>query len=328
MALNSPGAQFLRQQAESAISNFYSAQDGSDIGIPKRVHPNDLVEFKDHPFKVLENADMDVLMKSIEANGVREPLLVFYNEDKDLEIIAGHRRRYAAQKLGIESIPVLVMKISREDATFLMYESNKQRDLILPSERAKVYKTMIDAMGRVSGQRTDKNAEESGRSIDLLEKKIGVSHTTIQRYMYLNSLIPEILELVDQSAIKKNTGIAMLPAIEISYLPENFQRVILDIYKKDEKSPSHKQARDFKRLYEARLLDEKKIIEIMDEQKPNQKRSSGMVITNENLLMIKKNNGLADEAFQQLLVKALEFYQKHGQMQAAGISSATNKLHL
>lgn len=329
MALSSPGAQFLRQQAESAISNFYSVQDGSDIGIPKRVHPNDLIEFKDHTFKIRDDADMDSLIKSIEAEGVREPLLVFYNEDKDLEIIAGHRRRYAAQKLGIESIPVLIMKITREDATFLMCETNmKKRTVLLPSEEANSYKVMIEAMGRTHGQRTDKTGEEKGKTTEILAKKIGVSRGRIEEYLCLNNLMPEILELVDQNKLKRNTGMAVKPAVQISYLPENFQEVILKIYQTEEKSPSHKQARQMKQLFDDKQLDEQRIQEIMEELKPNQKRSEGVEITNPILLQIKKNKGLADEAFQQLLVKALDFYQKHGQTQVTESASTSNRTHL
>ena len=329
--MDTPGMQSLRASIKSNMSSILSRKEGDDIGTPMHIHPNDMVAFKEHSFQIRDDADMAELTQSIEKAGkIREPILAFWNEENNIEIIAGHRRRYVAQKLGFETVPVLVMKISREDATFLMCESNmKKRTVLLPSERAYSYKVMIEAMGRRQGQRTDKNDDNKGKTVELLSEKIGVPSATIERYMRLNYLIPEILKLVDQGAIKKNTGMAKQPAIEISYLPENYQQVILDIYKQEEKTPSHSQARKFKRLFEAKQLDEKKIIEIMNEPKPNQKRSSGMVITNENLLMFKKSSGLADEAFQQMLVKALDFYQRHGhQGQASGSASSSNKAHL
>lgn len=313
MPLNSPGAQALRDQIKSNIGSLLSRQEGDDIGTLMHIGPNDMISFKQHTFQVQEDdPDMIKLIKSIEAKGIQEPIIAFFNEDTDIEIIAGHRRRFAAQKLNLQTVPVLVMKnLSRDDATFLMCESNlSKRETLLPSERANSYKVMIDAMNRKRGRYSSVENEEQGKATELLAKEIGEAPRTIERYLRLTNLEPALLELVDQSSRKKNTGIAILPAIEISYLPVNFQEVILKIYQREAKSPSHKQARDMHELFDLGQLDEMRIESIMEELKPNQKRSEGFEITNASLLDMKKRMKLGDGPFQDLLVKALQYYQQ------------------
>ncbi len=315
MAISSSGSYSLKNTIQFHQTNLFSREEGDDIGTLMHKSPRELLDFRDHTFLIRDDADMRKLQKSIEANGVLDPILAFQNEEQQLEIIAGHRRRYASQKLGLQTIPVLVLKnISRDDALFLMCESNlSKREVLLPSERANSYKMMIIAMNRKSGQRTDLKNEDKGRSVDLLSANIGVSGKTIQRYIRLTYLKPEILKLVDQSVLKKNTGIAMLPAIEISYLPENYQEIILKYYQDNKVSPSHDQARRMRQLNEARQLDEMRIYDIMNELKPNQKRAAGIVITNRILLDLKKEYGLQDGPFQDMIVKAIHYYQQHGQ---------------
>ena len=330
MPLNSPGAQALRDQIKASLTQL-SRQEGDDIGTLMHINPNEMVEFKGHPFSIRpESPDMAKLIQSIDAHGIQEPLIAFWNEDRDVEIIAGHRRRYAAQKLGLQTVPVLVMrKITRDDATFLMCESNlSKRETLLPSERANSYKVMIEAMERKRGRYASNENEEKGKATELLEKEIGDPSRTIERYLRLTFLKPEILELVDQNAISKNTGIAVLPAVEISYLPENYQEVILSIYQKEGgKSPSHQQAKDMRKLYEDNELDEKKIEEMMKKLKPNQKRSEGVEITNPILLQYKKESKMADAAFQDYIVKAIQFYRKHGEM-GAGAAPKVTRQHI
>ncbi len=328
MAIKSPGAMYLREQSEAAISNFFSTENGDDIGISRWVHPNQLVPFKDHPFEVKDDPDMESLEQQIvEAGKITNAILVFQNEEKDLEIISGHRRTYIAKKLGWDRVPVTIRKnITREEAAFLMYSENKKR-LILPSEIAKSYKVLIDEMNRGRGKRTDLSEEEKGKTTEIVAKKLGVGTNTVERKLRLLYLIPGLLELVDKNEIKRNSGMALLPAVAISYLPENYQQVVLDVYNEHGKLPSHGQANKLLELYNNKELDEMRIRQELMVLKGNQKRSEGVEITNPILLQYKKESKMADAAFQDYIVKAIQFYRQHGEM-GAGVAPKVTRQHL
>ena len=178
-----------------------------------------IVPFRDHTFKVVDDDKMMELVDSIKDHGVNEPAIVFINEDGNYEMIAGHRRKRACELAGIETIPIIVKNINRDEATILMGESNLQsREEILPSEKAFTYKKMLDAMKRQAGRPGKNNLRPVGtnltgqRSDEILATEIGESARQIQRYICLTNLIPELLDLVDQKRI------SLRPAVEISYL--------------------------------------------------------------------------------------------------------------
>ncbi len=269
----------------------------------ENIAPESLLEFREHTFQIREDEDMEKLIVSIRENGILEPIIAFENEDHVPEIITGHRRRYAALKLGIPEVPVLIKAMTREDASILMCESNlKKREKLLPSERANSYRLMIDAMNRKQGQRDDLSGEEKGKSTVLLSNKIGESARNIENYLRILFLIPELLNLVD---LKK---IAMLQATDLSFLSVEAQKTVYEIVRDQGKSPSHNQTRRMKALSDRGELDEKKIRNIMAELKANQLASAGMKISNLSLLSYKEKAHLENEEFQELLVRALDYY--------------------
>ena len=187
----------------------------------------DLVPFKDHPYKVIENEGMIELTESISERGILNPLLVRPLDDEDgkYEIISGHRRFYAAQKLGMKKVPCIVHFIDRDAATVMMVDSNCQRIELLPSEKAFAYKMKMDAIKRMPGRKPAENVspvETQKRSSEIIAKEAGESRAQIDRYIRLTYLVPELLQYVDEGKI------GMRPAVEMSYLNEETQRDIVD----------------------------------------------------------------------------------------------------
>ena len=231
----------------------------------------DLEPFKDHPYKVIENESMTELTDSIKEHGILNPLLVrpLEGEDGKYEIISGHRRFFAAQKLGMRKVPCTVHFIDRDAATVMMVDSNYQRTELLPSEKAKAYKMKMDAMSR-QGKRTDLTSDPVGpkseRSNEKLAESVNESVTQIKRYIRLTYLVPELLQYVDEGKI------GMRPAVEMSYLDEEVQRDIVDriIESDDTVFPSHAQTRRIREKAAEGEITYEDIEKIMDEPKPNQ----------------------------------------------------------
>lgn len=271
---------------------------------------NDIVPFKDHTFKIRHDAEMITLMDSIKNNGVMEPIIAFVNEDNLVEQVTGHRRVYACQELGIEKVPVLIKDINRDEATIIMGTSNIERRVeILPSEKAATFKIMLDAMNR-QGRRSDiytSGETELIRSDVELAKILKTSSTQIYRYIALNNLIPELLELVDQNII------ALRPAVELSYLPgtgakENYQKVIYDYYTEENSTPNHAQAIKIRKLQAENLLTKEDLLKILQEQKPNQKVKSFKI--SEGLLNKYFDGYKSDTEIEEVISKAMELYIK------------------
>ncbi len=232
---------------------------------------DDLVPFKDHPYKVIENEGMIELTDSISEHGILNPLLVrpLEGEDGKYEIISGHRRFYAAQKLGMRKVPCTVHFIDRDAATVMMVDSNCQRTELLPSEKAKAYKMKMDAIKRMPGRKPAENVspvETQKRSSEIIAKEAGESRAQIDRYIRLTYLVPELLQYVDEGKI------GMRPAVEMSYLDEDTQRDIVDriIESDDTVFPSHAQTRRIREKAAGGEITYDNIKEIMDEPKPNQ----------------------------------------------------------
>ena len=270
----------------------------------------DLVPFKDHPYKVIENESMIELTDSISVHGILNPLLVrpLEGEDGKYEIISGHRRFFAAQKLGMKKVPCTVHYIDRDAATVMMVDSNCQRTELLPSEKAFAYKMKMDAMSR-QGKRTDLTSRpvddksESKRAGEIIGESAGESERTIQRYIRLTYLVPELLQYVDEGKI------GMRPAVEMSYLDEEVQRDIVDrILESDEMVfPSHAQTRRIRQQAENGKITYDDIAAIMDEKKPNQALT--YKVPEEMVFEITKRRFTPQE-FDELLKKALECYTR------------------
>lgn len=233
-----------------------------------------LRDFPNHPYRIKDDEEMKVLMESAKEMGINTPLIVRKKDDGSYEIISGHRRKYVARKLGIRSLNCIVKDISDDEATILMVDSNIQREELLPSEKAFAYKMKMEALGH-QGKKVDLEESETCRPLvdkldgkktaDILGDEIGESGRNIQRYIRLTYLIPELLEQVDEKRIAFRT------AVELSYLSEDNQYVVYDKFDIDQVTPSLTQAIKFKQLEQKNELNGDKIVELLDELKPNQK---------------------------------------------------------
>ena len=227
---------------------------------------SELVPFKDHPFKVVDDEAMLRTTESIAQYGVLTPLIARPLEDGGYEIISGHRRAHAAELAGLTEVPVLVRQMDDDAATVLMVDSNLQREHILPSERAYAYKMKMDALGR-QGERTDLTCGQVGhksasaKTRDLLAEQTGDSARQVQRYIRLTNLVPELLEMVDQKQISFN------PAVELSYLAPEEQETFLAAMDEVQAAPSLSQAQRLKKLAQEGDFTLDSAREIMNEVK-------------------------------------------------------------
>lgn len=232
-----------------------------------RVIPLEYIdEFPGHPFKVLDDESMQKLVNSIEEIGVQSPIVARIKEDQRYEIISGHRRVHACRRLGLKLIPAIVRDLSRDEAIIAMVDANLQREHILPSEKAAAYKMKMDALKR-KGKRTDLTSSPVATKLDTassIGETAGDSRDQVFRYVRLNELVPELLEMVDRESI------AFRPAVELSYLSEDEQRNLVETIDSEEATPSLSQAIRMKKLSQEGKLDMDKIFSIMTEEKPNQ----------------------------------------------------------
>ena len=272
----------------------------------------DLVPFKHHPYKVIENESMIELTESISVHGILNPLLVRPLEDTDgkYEIISGHRRFYAAQKLGMRKVPCTVHFINRDAATVMMVDSNCQRIELLPSEKAKAYKMKMEAMSR-QGKRTDLKGDGTSSPVatksdtaESIGAKENISRDQVYRYIRLTYLVDELLKYVDEGKI------GMRPAVEMSYLDEEVQRDIVDriIESDDTVFPSHAQTRRIREKAAEGEISYDDVKAIMDKLKPNQAEK---VKIPADELRKRIGQNMTDEDFIKYLFTAVDFYKKY-----------------
>ena len=259
------------------LDDLFTSQAQRDYEKAEKVEEidiNKIADFPNHPFKVQDDDKMDEMVKSVKQYGVILPVIVRPKDDGTYEMISGHRRKRACELAGIKQIRCIVKDLSDDEAVILMVDSNIQREEILPSEKAFAYKMKLEAM-KHQGKRIDLLEDEtstpmveklkSKTSVGMLGEQNNESAEQIRRYIRLTYLIPELLEQVD---IKR---IAFRPAVELSYLSEDNQYVLLNIFEFDEVTPSLSQAIRLKKLEQEGNLTEEKIEEIMQQEKPNQK---------------------------------------------------------
>lgn len=229
---------------------------------------SEIGDFPDHPFKVKIDEDMDQLVQSIKERGIITPVTLRPKEDGRYEIVSGHRRKKACELAGLDTVKAEVREMPRDEAIILMVESNLQRSTILPSEKAFSYKMRLEAMKR-QGQRTDLTSSPVGtkfeRSSDEITAETGDSRNQVHRYIRLTELIPELLQLVDESRI------AFRPAVELSYLKKEEQSALLEEISYTDATPSLAQAIKMKKFSNEGKLSQEVIESIMSEEKPNQK---------------------------------------------------------
>ena len=271
---------------------------------------SEIDEFPDHPFKVLMNEDMEQLVESVSRSGVMTPATVRQKEDGRYELISGHRRKKACELAGLETLKCEVKELTHDEAIIVMVESNLQRSVILPSEKAFAYKMRLEAMDR-QGQRVDLTSTpvvSKSRSNEELADKVGESREQIRRFIRLTELVPEILQMVDERQI------AFRPAVEISYLSEEQQYTLLEAMGYNDATPSLAQAIKMKKFMQEGKLTDEVIQSIMQEDKPNQKEKPAF--KDERITkLIPKSIPRGQEA--DFVVKALEFYNRHLQRNKA-----------
>ena len=229
---------------------------------------NKLHEFRDHPYQVLDNDEMNSLIESVQLQGIMTPLIVrpLEGTTDEYEIISGHRRFRAAQKAGLTEVPAFIRPVSRDEAAIMLVDSNLHREHLLPSEKAFAYKLKAEAL-KHQGQRTDLTSEQLAPklSTELIAEQEGISKDTVKRYIRLTKLIPDILKMVDEQRIAFSVG------VELSYLTENEQQDLFEAIELEDKTPSLSQAIQMKKLSQAGKLDSETISKIISKEKPNQR---------------------------------------------------------
>ncbi len=295
-----------------SVDDLFSTEESRQEAKLKKIYdiPLSVIDdFPEHPFKVRDDEDMENLVESIRERGVITPATVRQKENGRYELISGHRRKRACEKIGLETLRCEVVELTKEEATILMVESNFQRSEILPSEKAYAYKMRLDAMKK-QGKRTDLTSDPLGpkleRSNSELAEQVNESETQIKRFIRLTNLVPELLEFVDEGKMK------MRPAVELSFLDEETQRDVVDRIDETEAFPSHDQAIRIRKAYEAGDVDYDKVMEIMAEDKPNQKPKFKFSFERLRPLIPKD---CTDVEAEQYIIKALEHYKKFLQKQ-------------
>ncbi len=252
------------------LDDLFTTQEERDYAVAEKVQEiniSDISDFPEHPFKVNDDDKMQEMVKSIKEYGVILPVIVRPKENGTYEMISGHRRKRACELAGVKQIRCIVKNLSDDEATILMVDSNIQREEILPSEKAFAYKMKLEAMKHQGKQleTTSDPMEQKLTTREIIANENGESASNIQRYIRLTELIPELLEEVD------NKRIAFRPAVELSYLSEENQYVVLNKLEYDEVSPSLSQAIVLKKMQQEGTITEEKIEELLDKEKPNQK---------------------------------------------------------
>ena len=282
------------------------------------LNPSEISDFPNHPFKVRMDAAMQEMAESVKQYGVLVPALVRPKQGGGYEMVAGHRRKMAAELAQLPEIPCIVRNLTDDEATIIMVDSNLQREQILPSEKAFAYTMKLDAMKR-QGQRTDLTSTPLGPKLGGARSNLELaaespdSKTQIQRYIRLTQLIPDILELVDNSVLREPEvlQVAMRPAVELSYLRKEEQADLFAIMEEMDCTPSHAQAIKMRQMSEAKTGEERlakdALVAIMKEEKPNQKEQ----------IKIPKDRiskyfppGTPAQKIEDTIVQALELYRK------------------
>ncbi len=265
-----------------------------------KVNINNLIPFNENPYEIRDGEELESLLDSISQNGIISPLVVRPSDEKGkYEVISGHRRLHAARMLNIETVPVTVCDVSREEAMIMLVDSNLHREHILPSEKAKAYKLKLDAL-KAQGKRTDLTC---GQAVHKSRESVSDTDSgrQVQRYIRLTELIPELLTMVDENKI------AFSVAVELSYLDDSKQYELLGIIEETECTPSYSQANRIRKLFQSGELNENSINTIMNEEKANQKPMFKM-----SMERLQKYSPKSDEKqMQEFIIKACEYYAKY-----------------
>ena len=245
----------------NTVDDIFSTEEEREDGKREKVQNIPLSElhpFRDHPFKVVDDDKMQETIESIREYGVLVPIIARPKEDGGYEIVSGHRRCHASELAGLETVPVIVRHLDDDEATIIMIDSNLQRENLLPSERAKAYKMKLDALKR-QGERTDRTSCQIGtkfRADEKVAESTSDSARTIQRYIRLTELIPELLDMVDDKKLNFNS------AVEISYLPQEEQQLVHETIVSEAHAPTVAQAQEIKKLSQKKELTDDTVLSV------------------------------------------------------------------
>lgn len=299
----------------SALDEMFMDDEGrKDNRLPKiyDISLSEIDDFPDHPFKVRLDEDMDQLVESIKERGLITPIMLRQKEDGRYEVVSGHRRRKACEIAGLDTVRAEIKELTRDEAIILMVDSNLQRSVILPSEKAFSYKMRLEAMKRLPGRPSKENGDPAGhhfcgeKSVQIMANESPDSKTQIQRYIRLTNLIPELLDLADEGKI------ALRPAVELSYLTTGEQEDIIECIGYDDCTPSHAQAIKMKKFSAEGKLTPEVIESIMSEQKPNQVEKISFKYDNLRRYI---PSSVPYSDTEQYVIQALEHYQKFKEKQ-------------
>ena len=302
----------------TSVDSMFTTQEERDNA--QRSYVTDLPtaeinDFPNHPFKVRMDESMTEMVSSVKERGVLSPVLVRPMPDGSYQMVSGHRRKRAAELAELPTVPCIVRELTDDEAIIIMVDSNLQREKVLPSERAFAYKMKLDAMKR-QGQRTDLTSAndlqklvQGQTSRESIAKKAGTSHETIRLYIRLTNLIPELLDMVDNSVLKEKDKLqmALRPAVELSYLTEAEQKDLLETMTVEDCTPSHAQAIKMRDFSEKGKLNADVILSIMQEEKPNQVEQFKIP---QNRIDKFFPAGTPAQKIEDTIVKALELYRR------------------
>ncbi len=271
----------------------------------------EISDFPDHPFKVRMDEEMEQMVESVKERGVLSPVLVRPMPDGSYQMVSGHRRKLASELAELPTVPCIVRELTDDEAIIIMVDSNLQRERVLPSEKAFAYKMKLDAMKR-QGQRTDLTLSPVATKLDsaaALGKQSGESRDQVFRYIRLTNLVPELLDMVDNSVLKEKGTLqmALRPAVELSYLSKDEQNALLEVMESEDCTPSHAQAIKIRDFSEKGKLNPDVILSIMQEEKPNQVEQFKMP---RNRIDKFFPAGTPAQKIEDTIVKALEMYRR------------------
>ena len=275
----------------------------------------EISDFPDHPFKVRMDESMTEMVESVKERGVLSPVLVRPMPDGGYQMVSGHRRKFASELAELPTVPCIVRELTDDEAIIIMVDSNLQRERVLPSEKAFAYKMKLDAMKRQQGERTDLTSATPLQKLggktsrEILAEQSGESHEQIRKYIRLTNLVPELLDMVDNTVLKEKGTLqmALRPAVELSYLPENEQNALLEVMESEDCTPSHAQAIKIRDFSEKGKLNPDVILSIMQEEKPNQVEQFKMP---RNRIDKFFPAGTPAQKIEDTIVKALEMYRR------------------
>lgn len=290
---------------------FTTAEERQEAKLEKvwEIPVKDLYPFKDHPFKVRDDAEMEKVVESVAAYGVLTPAIARRRPEGGYELISGHRRHHAAVLAGLETMPVIVRDLDDDAATILMVDANLQREEILPSERAQAYKMKLEAMKRQAGRKAKENMSQLGtqkRSDQMMAEELGTSRNQVQRYIRLTELIPEIQDMVDTKQIAFN------PAVELSYLKPEEQADFIEAMDYGQATPSLSQAQRIKTLSRDGMCTLEAMCAVMSEEK---KPEVDHVTLKNDVIRKYFPKSFTPQQMEQTIIKLLDQWQKKRERQ-------------